>query len=111
MVSLRSGEALDWRVAETLSCQLLGNTEQQMALQNCDLSYDEDDDDGNGNSKWCGQDQGVNTGKGKKPVWQDQPGEDDDIPSEHDKARALMSCSMGSGNTFVMEFVSHLSTI
>jgi len=84
MVSLRCVEDLVWWAVETLGRWWLENTERQMALQNCDLSDNEDDDDGNGNSKGCVQAKGANTGKRKEPVWPDQRGEDDDNPSEDD---------------------------
>jgi len=61
MVSLRCGEDLVWCAVETLGHLWLEYTEWQMALQNCDVSNDEDDDDRNGNLKGGRQDTGAST--------------------------------------------------
>jgi len=111
IVSLRCGEDLIWWAVETLGRWWLENTEQQMALRHCDVSDDEHDDDGNGNSKGGGQHKGASTGKGKEPVRPDQRGEDDNDPSEDDDPRALESLRLCSRNELATELVSPQSGI
>jgi len=111
MVSLRCGEDLVWWAVETLGRRWLENTEQQMALRNCNVSDDQDDDDGSANSRCGGQFKGAITGEGKEPVEPDQGGEDDDNHSEDDETRALEWLPMCSRKESAMELVSPLSGI
>jgi hypothetical protein len=82
-----------------------------MALWNCNLSEDEHDANGIGNSTGSGQDIGATTSKAKEPIRPDQHGKDDNIPSEDDNTRAFKWLPICSQQELAMELVSYLSGI